>query len=276
VTLAMSYISTKLLFFSSTFSNSLCARGPKGSYEGDPIDISKIFQLDNRAAQTYESESEPQAFESIPSTYGDEDICNLPKNEGAMCRGSIPSWFYDIESKKCLGFRYRGCHGNKNRFKSKEKCEETCVHNGKGEESIHRIIDEEIEFYPYKAKTKQTIDNPQCFETAKSRGPCKGHYNRWSYVPKSGKCKQFVYGGCHGSSNNFQTEESCNEKCPHLKIPEPALCSLPPETGRCKAHFTRWYYDPQAGKCLNFIYGGCNGNMNNFKSLAECSSVCFI
>merc|ERR1712198_85138 len=102
VTLAMSYISTKLLFFSSTFSNSLCARGPKGSYEGDPIDISKIFQLDNRAAQTYESKSEPQAFEKIPSTYGDEDICNLPKNEGAICRGSIPSWFYDIESKKCL------------------------------------------------------------------------------------------------------------------------------------------------------------------------------
>ena len=87
----------------------------------------------------------------------------------------------------------------------------------KGNESIHRIVDEEIEFYPYKAKTKPTIDNPQCFETAKLRGPCKGHYNRWSYVPKSGKCKQFVYGGCHGSSNNFQTEESCNEKCPHLK-----------------------------------------------------------
>ena len=126
------------------FSNKL-----QGSYEGDPIDISKIFQLDNRAAQTYESKSEPQAFESIPSTYGDEDICNLPKNEGAMCRGSIPSWFYDIESKKCLGFRYRGCHGNKNRFKSKEKCEETCVHNGNYEEKPGinwRVYIEEITF----------------------------------------------------------------------------------------------------------------------------------
>lgn len=52
------------------------------------------------------------------------------------------------------------------------------------------------------------------------------------------------------------------------------VCSLPKETGPCKAAFQRYYYDNVEQKCLKFIYGGCRGNENNFETIAECEQTC--
>ena len=51
-------------------------------------------------------------------------------------------------------------------------------------------------------------------------------------------------------------------------------CSLPPVTGRCKALFRRYHYDPNLGACREFVYGGCDGNANNFQTPAECLVAC--
>lgn len=52
------------------------------------------------------------------------------------------------------------------------------------------------------------------------------------------------------------------------------ICFLPKEPGHCSSLFTRYYYNPKKSKCDSFIYTGCNGNENNFKTLAECSQTC--
>ena len=52
------------------------------------------------------------------------------------------------------------------------------------------------------------------------------------------------------------------------------ICYLPPETGPCEALITQWYYNPKAGRCLQFIYGGCEGNENRFDTLADCQTAC--
>lgn len=51
-------------------------------------------------------------------------------------------------------------------------------------------------------------------------------------------------------------------------------CSLPALTGRCKGHLVRYYYDSNAATCQTFVYGGCEGNSNNFETLAECQETC--
>ncbi|XP_076249479.1 kunitz-type serine protease inhibitor Bt-KTI-like [Calliopsis andreniformis] len=51
-------------------------------------------------------------------------------------------------------------------------------------------------------------------------------------------------------------------------------CLLPLERGPCRAMMLRYGYNPETGKCEEFIYGGCSGNENNFKSLAGCGETC--
>ncbi|XP_046863886.1 turripeptide Ici9.2-like isoform X2 [Xenia sp. Carnegie-2017] len=54
----------------------------------------------------------------------------------------------------------------------------------------------------------------------------------------------------------------------------PCKCLLQPVTGPCEALFRRFYYNVNLRKCLPFIYGGCGGNRNNFKSKTSCASDC--
>lgn len=51
--------------------------------------------------------------------------CTEPKL-GGDCRGTIPSYFYNQETRKCEHFLYGGCHGNENRFDSEEECNREC------------------------------------------------------------------------------------------------------------------------------------------------------
>lgn len=51
-------------------------------------------------------------------------------------------------------------------------------------------------------------------------------------------------------------------------------CSLPPETGPCRAAFRRWYFNSTVNECVEFVYGGCEGNENNFETKENCNTTC--
>lgn len=51
-------------------------------------------------------------------------------------------------------------------------------------------------------------------------------------------------------------------------------CSLPADSGPCDAAIQRWYYDASTATCRQFVYGGCEGNLNNFASFLECETNC--
>ncbi|XP_077444089.1 low-density lipoprotein receptor-related protein 11 [Stigmatopora argus] len=51
-------------------------------------------------------------------------------------------------------------------------------------------------------------------------------------------------------------------------------CTAAPVVGPCKGTFPRWYYDHSAGECKSFLYGGCQGNHNNFLQESDCVSEC--
>lgn len=48
----------------------------------------------------------------------------------------------------------------------------------------------------------------------------------------------------------------------------------PQEVGPCRDSVPAWFYDHLTGQCTYFIYGGCQGNQNNFLSQDECERTC--
>ena len=48
----------------------------------------------------------------------------------------------------------------------------------------------------------------------------------------------------------------------------------PKKVGPCKARKPRWYYNKKAGECLEFKWGGCQPNDNNFETKEECEKKC--
>lgn len=98
-------------------------------------------------------------------------------------------------------------------------------------------------------------------------GPCDGVFLRWHHNPDTGICQPFTYGGCDGNANNFETLVECQQACMDI-------CSLPPMSGDCQAYIPRWYFNAFTGGCTQFIYGGCDGNANRFRTLAECENTC--
>ncbi|CAO2577771.1 WAP four-disulfide core domain protein 6A, partial [Lemmus lemmus] len=52
------------------------------------------------------------------------------------------------------------------------------------------------------------------------------------------------------------------------------ICSLPPDAGPCLAYLPRWWYNKETEVCTQFIYGGCQGNPNNFQTEHICRVVC--
>ncbi|XP_022829303.1 spondin-1 [Spodoptera litura] len=51
-----------------------------------------------------------------------------------------------------------------------------------------------------------------CMEAA-DPGPCRGLYQRWTFMAQKGMCVPFAYGGCRGNQNNFITQEDCTNTC---------------------------------------------------------------
>ncbi|XP_025408017.1 papilin isoform X2 [Sipha flava] len=174
------------------------------------------------------------------------DACYLPKSAGP-CEGYYLTWYYDQDRKQCAQFVYSGCLGNNNKFQTREECEHLCV----------------------MPDTLDPCDQPL------TPGPCKGNYSRWYYDKSARTCSLFNYGGCKGNQNNFLTKESCSHKCVNpLKTQELDTCKLPALVGECHNYVNRWYFNSLEGRCRQFYYGGCAGNENNFVSEYACESKC--
>ncbi|XP_039104445.1 kunitz-type serine protease inhibitor IX-like [Hyaena hyaena] len=73
-----------------------------------------------------------------------------------------------------------------------------------------------------------------------------------------------------GKTSVYFSQESSQE----LAETRPALCQLHRVSGPCQASFNRYFYNPRTSRCEPFVYGGCQGNANNFQSEETCQRVC--
>lgn len=123
------------------------------------------------------------------------------------------------------------------------------------------------------------IQTPQLCRLLPDVGPCRGSVVKYYFDEPSKECRQFIYGGCKGNANNFDDEDSCIESCGGIKkkVDEEInvdVCSQQVTSGPCFAYVPRYFFNSTSNQCTEFVYGGCLGNGNNFKSMSECEETC--
>ncbi|MFH4974442.1 hypothetical protein AB6A40_001151 [Gnathostoma spinigerum] len=213
-------------------------------------------QLQEESASRIAEEPRPLPASDRDRSYGTtgkQSVCEEPKETGP-CDKFVTKWYYNKRDGTCTRFHYGGCEGTRNRFDTEEECKVVCG------------------------------DFIDACELPKVTGPCSGRHQRYFYDQNSRDCKLFEFGGCLGNSNNFVTIADCRRRCiassSHDIIettthqPTSDICSLPADVGPCRTPTPAYYYDSALGSCVEFTYGGCEGNNNRFESMEECQNAC--
>ncbi|KAK2870697.1 hypothetical protein QQF64_002790 [Cirrhinus molitorella] len=116
--------------------------------------------------------------------------CSEPKNEGTG-KAKLYKFFYDPKSDACVPFFYGGEGGNDNRFDTDIECVKACSPNAD-------------KLYPE--------DDAVC-SLDKDEGDCFGTFPRFYYDSKEKMCRMFLYRGCSGNGNRFNTRDACQKLC---------------------------------------------------------------
>uniref|UniRef100_A0A671KWT3 Amyloid beta (A4) precursor-like protein 2 n=1 Tax=Sinocyclocheilus anshuiensis TaxID=1608454 RepID=A0A671KWT3_9TELE len=93
------------------------------------------------------------------------------------------------------------------------------------EEDYHYMYEDEEDNQDSEEKDvkKEKADIPEtvCSLEAET-GPCRASKPRWHFDMQQRKCARFIYGGCAGNRNNFDSEEYCMAVCkPVPPTPQP-------------------------------------------------------
>ena len=73
-------------------------------------------------------------------------------------------------------------------------------------------------------------------------GDCKEFTERWYYDEADEECRAFLYGGCGGNANNFESLTACRSRCQT----DPGTSLAPEDTSPVEQDF-------RTGKIINGI-----------------------
>ena len=122
------------------------------------------------------------------------DVCMLPYKTGP-CRASQGRFYYNHKLGHCTAFIYGGCRGNGNNFKTADLCKRGCMKQRQS--TLMSGVNEGVP------------QGDRICALPKVTGPCKAMMGRFYFDVKSNDCIAFIYGGCHGNQNNFQSVNEC-------------------------------------------------------------------
>ncbi|XP_036405238.1 WAP, Kazal, immunoglobulin, Kunitz and NTR domain-containing protein 2 [Megalops cyprinoides] len=156
-----------------------------------------------------------------------EECLKVP--DSGDCGEERMSWYYEAKKNNCFTFTYGNCNNNMNHFDTYD----SCMHSCGGE-----------------------LASPCGLPSL--QGPCKAYEPRWAYSSLTKQCQSFIYGGCGGNENNFESKEACEDACPFPKNQNCKMCKPRQKmvTSFCKSdfvilgHMTELTEDQDSGHAL--------------------------
>jgi eight-cysteine-cluster-containing protein len=216
------------------------------------------------------------------------DACGLPADSGP-CEAAIPRWYHDAATGACQPFIYGGCAGNANNFESLEACQAACNAcrdadadgtcdaadgncNADGSLLMCRRVAPDcprgtVPEVREGCYTDVCVTWAECGAPAADAcglpadpGPCNAAFRRFYFNAATGSCEGFVWGGCGGNANNFETIEACEAACGG---------AVPPGVGQACGGFAG-FACPDRLVCIDAPNDGCDPRNGG----ADCPGVC--
>ncbi|XP_067255073.1 BPTI/Kunitz domain-containing protein [Chanodichthys erythropterus] len=116
--------------------------------------------------------------------------CTDHKDEGKG-KEKLLRYFYDPQLQFCVPFFYKGEGGNLNRFDSDKNCTKACSTRAD-------------EIYP--------SDEMAC-SLPMDEGTCFAMMPKYYYNKEEKECRMFLYRGCQGNGNRFDSRDDCYKLC---------------------------------------------------------------
>jgi len=219
-------------------------------------------------------------------------FCSLLPDPGP-CGSQVTRWYYLPREEDCIQFPWGGCQGNDNNFVSLDQCRAAChVPQDKQVSSSTSTRASTLSPIPAVSLLPSLKENfsPSDCNLPPDSGPCQDRITRFYH--DGGQCQRFQYGGCSGNGNNFFTASECERHCGEEEGSKELVmrrdsgevggrkrirvdsCSLPPHAGTCSGSHTRYRWDQRTMGCSTFVWTGCGGNSNNFKTREKCVQRC--
>lgn len=175
-----------------------------------------------------------------------QDSCLLPKHAGRNCSKStrMQNFWFNTETKACEPFDYEGCGGNGNNFLYESECWKTC---GKHVEN----------------KCSYPIHRGQ-------HCPNGSQHVAFGFNNKNKRCERFVYSGCGGYPNRFDSASECWNTC---GVNSGSKC-LEPGPKNSLGLVRKYYYDLKSDSCQPSRYSPLWSKKNSFDTLHECEATC--
>lgn len=213
-------------------------------------------------------------------------VC-APEKDVGTCKGYSPRYYFNSRNLRCELFVWSGCGGNSNNFESKEICEFTCP--GISLISIHAHLYSFCDIFVnyFLPLVFDRINNHRDLFIASTLEPLplpvveqpREQFNQ--ALPRN----VGAFNQRNQILNNFIPTNNigpvilppnicCVQNVPQLQNIVAPQCNIPKDPGPCYGYIPRWYYEFGVQQCVLFIYGGCQGNSNNFVTKEDCEFVC--
>ncbi|KAJ8338685.1 hypothetical protein SKAU_G00354710 [Synaphobranchus kaupii] len=141
-----------------------------------------------------------------------EEKCSLPNDPGSG-EELILKFYYSEERSVCLPFHYKGMEGNTNQFDSDKECMEACsgiyadvYPTGGVQVCLCRTTGVQVGAW-IRGGAGGMCELPE------EPGPCMARLVKFFYSAEEKTCRTFLYGGCGGNGNRFESREDCLQTC---------------------------------------------------------------
>uniref|UniRef100_A0A8C2XRH8 Amyloid beta (A4) precursor-like protein 2 n=1 Tax=Cyclopterus lumpus TaxID=8103 RepID=A0A8C2XRH8_CYCLU len=166
----------------------------------------------------------------IDKFHGTEYVCCPSSRAGESAKPSLPSQEDDDEEEEIEDEEIEEIDEPTQKEEPVDEYEDE-----EDEEEYHYVYEDEEadkeDEYEKKESSKisESQDEDKTLQEVKAvctleaeTGPCRASMPRWHFDMSQRKCVRFIYGGCAGNRNNFDSEEYCMAVCkPMPPTPQP-------------------------------------------------------